>query len=56
MKYEVASELHKKEIFEAMAVTFKNRRKFIIETAPSITSIIDIYPKFVEFDGDLVSN
>lgn len=54
LKYVVATDIHKQEIFEGMAETFTIRRQFIKQRKPSINEILLKYPKFKYFDGTLV--
>ncbi|GBM09162.1 hypothetical protein AVEN_176850-1 [Araneus ventricosus] len=54
LKYQIPSDLHKKEIFLTMNETFEVRRQFIKRENPSIGQVLMKYPKLKDFKGDLI--
>lgn len=46
--------LNKSKIIDALAETFKQRRNSITKDKLSVTSILDQYPRLVDYDGDMV--
>ena len=54
LKSLVVSRESKAEIFALMAATRSKRQKWITEFKPSVTSILEEFPKFKKFSGALV--
>lgn len=47
-------ELEKNKIIDWLAETFPNRRAWINEKGPSISEIVELYPRLLDFDGSMV--
>ena len=56
MKYKHPIESNKQVIKTCLEETFLNRRNWIMENEPAISEIFDMYPRLIDFNGEMVIN
>lgn len=54
MKHKNPSLENKREIAKHMSQTFYNRRNWILQDQPTVTQVIESYPRLASYDGDIV--
>lgn len=54
MKLKMPNDLNKHQIISWMNDTRSYRRKWINDNNPTISEILDMYPKLEDYDGEMV--
>ena len=54
MRFKVPVDSYKHEIKKCLADTFYNHKKWIEQDGPSITEILESYPRLQDYNGGMV--